>query len=306
LRSRPPLLSQGGEYPLLESLPLVGLRGFAGASLLCLLATFINPYGWDLHQHIFTYLQNAYLMDHISEFRSFSFHAPAARYVELFLLVAFCGVVALLRQRSYGPVLLALAMLHLSLYSARHLPTAAVLLLPLSISALTREAHAWPALRTILDYSERLRMIDQRVLGLVPMVLVLAATIAGMKTLAKAGSVGFDPAEFPVRAADFLERRGGGERIFAKDQWGGYLIYRFSGRTKVFIDGRSDFYGRQFIETYARVADVKPDWNAVLRQYDVGLVLIRHDDALASALQLSPDWKRIYSDSLSALFERVG
>jgi len=31
-------------------------------------------------------------------------------------------------------------MLHLSLYSARHLPTAAVLLLPLSIGALTREA----------------------------------------------------------------------------------------------------------------------------------------------------------------------
>src|SRR5206468_2364476 len=114
---------------------------FAAACLVCLLATFINPYGWRLHEHVFTYLQNSYLMDHISEFRSFSFHSPGALYVELFLLAGILGVVALLRQRAFAAALLGLAMLHMSLYSARHLPTAAVLLLPLSIAALTREAR---------------------------------------------------------------------------------------------------------------------------------------------------------------------
>ena len=282
-----------------------GLR-FAAACLASLLATLINPYGWRLHEHVVTYLQNDYLMDHISEFRSFSFHSPGALYVELFLLVAVLGVVALLRQRAFGPALLAFGILHVALYSARHLPTAAVSLLPLCVAALTREARDWSSLRPLLDYSERLRAIDRKIWGVVPILLVLAGTLAGLGTLARAGGVGFSSALFPVRAADFLEQRQATGRLFAKDQWGGYLIYRFAGRTKVFMDGRSDFYGRDLLETYARVVEVKPGWDAVLKQYDIRFVLVPPDNALASVLQLRPDWKRVYVDPVAALFERVG
>src|SRR5439155_25118587 len=97
-----------------------------------------------------------------------------------------------------------------------------------------------------------------------------------------------------------------GRRVFAQDQWGSYLIYRFAGRAKVFIDGRSDFYGQDFLETYAEVADVKPGWDRVLKQYDVGLALIPPNHALASVLRLSSDWKRVYSDSVAVIFERAG
>ena len=279
---------------------------FAAACLASLLATLINPYGWRLHEHVAAYLQNDYLMDRISEFRSFSFHLPGALYVELFLLVAVLGAVALLRQRAFGPALLTLGMLHISLYSARHLPTAAVLLLPLCVAALTREAEDWPRLRPLLDYSQRLRAIDQKIWGIVPVLLVLAGTLAGLGISARAGRVGFNAVTFPVRAADFLEQYDSVGRVFAKDQWGGYLIYRFAGRTKVFVDGRSDFYGQDLLETYARVAEVKPGWDAVLKQYDVRLVLVPTENALASALQLSSDWKQIYADSVAAVFTRVG
>src|SRR5579862_5690534 len=102
-------------------------------------------------------------MDHIEEFRSFSFHSAGAVYVELFLVVAVLGTAALLRQRAFGPALLSIGMLHMSLYSARHLPTAAVLLLPLSIVALTAEARHWPGLSRFLQYSGRLRAFDQRI-----------------------------------------------------------------------------------------------------------------------------------------------
>src|SRR5262249_24761889 len=67
--------------------PLILLLYTPRVALACLAATFINPYGWRLHQHVVEYLRNSYLMDRISEFRSFSFHSPAAIYVELFLLV---------------------------------------------------------------------------------------------------------------------------------------------------------------------------------------------------------------------------
>ena len=80
-----------------------GIR-FASACLASLLATFINPYGWQLHEHVLTYLQNDYLMDHISEFRSFSFHSPGAYYIELFLLTAILGILALLGWIGYRRV----------------------------------------------------------------------------------------------------------------------------------------------------------------------------------------------------------
>jgi hypothetical protein len=292
-------------YPRRGIRSLCDRSGFAGASLLCLVATFINPYGWHLHEHIFTYLQNAYLMDHISEFRSFSFHSDGALYVEIFLLVAILGILVMFRQRAFGPALLGIGLLHISLYSARHLPMAAVLVLPLAIAALTREARGSDRLRPLLDYADRLRSIDRRVMAVVPLALVIIATTAGVTTLAQAGSVGFNPQVFPIRAADFLERNNLSARIFSKDQWGGYLIYRFAGRTKVFIDGRSDFYGQQLLETYAQVVDVKPAWSLVLKQYDVGLVLIPPDHALAAILRVSSDWKPIYTDSVAAIFQRV-
>ena len=53
------------------------LYGFFGPSLLALLATFINPFGWHLHQHVFTYMQNSYIMDHIAEFQSSASIRPA-------------------------------------------------------------------------------------------------------------------------------------------------------------------------------------------------------------------------------------
>ena len=279
---------------------------FAAACLASLLATLINPYGWRLHQHVLAYLGDDYLMDHIAEFRSFSFHSPGALYVELFLLVAVLGIVALLRQGALGPALLALGMLHLSLYSARHLPMAAVLLLPLCVAALTREAQGWPRLRPLLDYSERLRLIDHKIWGVIPLLLVLTGTLLGVGALEHAGRVGFNAQKFPVGAANFLEQHDLSTRIFAKDQWGGYLIYRFAGRAKVFMDGRSDFYGRDMLETYAQVMEVRPGWDAVLKHYNVRVVLASPDNALSSVLQLSPDWKRIYTDPVAAVFERTG
>ncbi len=279
---------------------------FAAACLASLLATFVNPYGWRLHEHVIMYLDNDYLMNHIAEFRSFSFHSAGALYVEIFLLVAVLGALALLWQRAYGPALLILGMIHISLYSARHLPTAAVLSLPLCVAALTRLAADSGRLRPLLDYSGRLVAIDRRIWGVVPLVLVLAGTLAGLSAQAGSGNVGFSNKKFPIAAADFMEQQGLKGRVFAKDQWGGFLIYRFEGRTKVFADGRSDFYGQDFLETYTQVAEAKPGWDSALKRFDVRFVLVPPGNALASALQTGSDWKRIYADSVAAVFERVG
>ncbi|PYS14835.1 MAG: hypothetical protein DMG15_06645 [Acidobacteria bacterium] len=51
--------------------------------------------------------------------------------------------------------------------------------------------------------------------------------------------------------------------------------------------------------------EVRPAWEAMLQQYDVRFVLVAPDNALASALRLSRAWKRIYSDPVAAVYERI-
>lgn len=282
-------------------------RVFALASLTSLLGTFVNPFGWRVHQHVFDYLQNTYLMDHISEFRSFSFHAPGALYVELFLMIAAAGTFLLFRQKAYGPALLSLALMHMALYSARHLPTYAVLLSPLFAAALSTELRLQPKFAKLADYSGRLLEMDRRVVGAVPTLLGVLLVSVVLQTQARAGAVGFDPQKFPVGAGNFLASQGvEGKRVFARDYWGGYLIYRFDGRLKVFVDGRSDFYREDWLETYAQINEVKPGWDHLLDGFGMNTVLVPPTHPLASALRMSADWRTVYADSVATVFEKRG
>jgi hypothetical protein len=193
-------------------------------------------------------------------------------------------------------------MLHLGLYSARHLPTGAVVALPVTLALITAELRTLGRNRFsgFLDYGDRLRDWDRQMLGAVPLVLAVVLASAALRVL----PVGFDPETFPVQAAAFFDTRQDSARLFARDQWGGYLIYRFDGHVKVFVDGRSDFYGTDFLERYATIADVKPGWDAALDAERVNYVLVRPDQALAQALLATRSWRVVHADQVALVFER--
>ena len=69
-----------------------GLKRLAVASLLSLLATFVNPYGYKLHVHIYQYLSNRFLMNHIDEFLSPNFHGVAQQCFAALLLITVAAV----------------------------------------------------------------------------------------------------------------------------------------------------------------------------------------------------------------------
>ncbi len=277
-------------------------RSFLLFGGLTFLTTFANPYGWRLHQHVFAYLGNDYLLDHVSEFASFNFHLPGALYVEGFLLVALAGGLAALRQGAYERALLTLAMLHLALFSARHMPLAALTLLPLALGSITAELRGFQSARiaAFLDYSERLRDWDRRVPGILPVAaaVVLAAVLVSFST------TGFDPQVFPVKEVGYFSGRESTTRVFSSDQFGGYLIYRFGGRLRVFFDGRSDFYGTDFLKRYAEVAEVRPGWERVLEEERVNAVLVKPDQALAEALRANGHWLLAQNGTVAWVFER--
>ena len=56
-------------------------------------------------------------------------------------------------------------------------------------------------------------------------------------------------------------------RLFTYDQWADYLIYERYPSQKVFMDGRSDFYGSDFLADYQRIVDARYDSEALLKRY---------------------------------------
>lgn len=97
-----------------------------------------------------------------------------------------------------------------------------------------------------------------------------------------------------------------GKRVFTNDEWGDYLIYKLYPKTKVFVDGRSDFYGAEFSLKYLDVMNSHWDWASILAKYEVDAVLLPADSPLATTLKATAGWKPVYDDKISILFFATG
>ena len=138
--------------------PLVALIYAAGAAARCALwdspdaarpawylraaaiaaaAGLANPYGWGLYRHVFDYLRDSELLGRIGEFQSFDFHAGGSGQILAALLIGMCGGVLALGRRRPEHLALAAMFTVLGLRSARGLPLAALVLLPIANGAIT-------------------------------------------------------------------------------------------------------------------------------------------------------------------------
>jgi hypothetical protein len=71
---------------------------------------------------------------------------------------------------------------------------------------------------------------------------------------------------------------------------------------KVFVDGRSDFYGGKFDQEYMDVLDVKYTWQNTLDRYGVDTILLPVDAPLSGALKESHRWRVAYDDGMAIVF----
>ena len=142
----------------------------------------------------------------------------------------------------------------------------------------------------ILRYGERLRALDGNFHGaaLVPMVVIVMIGILHSRPE-------FPASRFPVAASATIAGVPAEARIFAPDYFGGYLIYRFRGERKVFFDGRSDFYGADFVDRYARMVEARPGWGEEFARWKFTHALLTPDSPLLAALE-NAGWRELHRD----------
>jgi hypothetical protein len=92
--------------------------------------------------------------------------------------------------------------------------------------------------------------------------------------------------------------------MFNSYNYGGYLV-RYLPEHKVFIDGRGDLYelGGAFSD-YLQISMIRPAAFSLMKSYGIHFCLLGRGEPLAVVLAERPEWKRVYSDDLSVIYER--
>jgi uncharacterized membrane protein len=278
------------------------VRQLTGVGLLSVAVSFINPYGWNLHSHIYSYLSNRFLMDHIDEFQSPNFHGIAQKCFLALLLIAVAVLAARGRWLRLSETLLVLFAVYAGLYASRNIPVSSILLV-LIVGPLLPSLESW-------RFALRMSAVDSHLRGhLWP----IFATAAVLLIAANGGRLGssqcmnahFDSKRMPVEAVNFIEQSGIKSPVLSPDYWGGYLIYRLYPHNKVVMDDRHDFYGETFLRPYLRMVHVEPGWDEFLRFHQIGYLLLPKSAALTTVISATPGWKPLYTDDVAIVFMRT-
>ena len=283
-------------------------RRYTLLTALCAFATVLNPYGVKLHFHIGQYLRSDWIRNLVQEFQAPGFRHENELYFEALLLLGVALVAVLLARRQVVEALWILFWAHQALGSARHIPLFVIVVAPVAAS----EISAWwralvgkqprRSLAGILGSLSEDMAPGFRYTSLWAPVLVLAAIFLNPQ----ARWPGDFPAEmFPVKLIQGQERLVVGARVLTSDQWGDYLIYHFYPKQRVFIDGRSDFYGPAIGDQYLHLAYTHADWEELMTRYGFEVVLSPAEWPLSALLRTRPGWRVVAQDKLGTLFVRV-
>jgi hypothetical protein len=109
-----------------------------------------------------------------------------------------------------------------------------------------------------------------------------------------------------VRAIGLLRASGISGNLAIDFDWGLYAMYHLAPAIKISMDGRRETAYDDRV--YHQNLDFKfgqGDWEALLREHDTHLALVRRFLPSDNLLRLKPGWALLYEDPLAALFGRA-
>ncbi len=266
--------------------------------LLSAAAVMANPHGVRMYRYPFETLTSPSMQANIQEWFSPDFHATYWQFLAILLIgVLLIGFFTHLRP-SLAEALLLAFFCYSTLRSGRHVPFFVLAAVPVLTAG--GENLLGKFLPTSVPRATR------------PLQDLLHVALMGLCLLALAGRFWnvvreqrtSEQEHFPARAVAWIEKNHPAPNLYNTYGWGGYLIWRLYPQYPVFLDGRADLYGDDFIYIFLRIYEADPGWETELERYRVNTVLIEPFAPLAKVLSYSPEWTQVYGDEQAVVFVR--
>jgi hypothetical protein len=279
----------------------VRLKSLFLFSILCLLASLINPRGYEILLFPFKLAANSFIMNNVNEWLSPNFHTDL-RYEYMLLLMVFVFGVSVLRLNVIEAILV-LLFTHMSLFSARYIPLYAIILSPIigkRIDNIIEALRERRLIKRFLAISDRAAATD----SMTKWHIWSVCTVLLLVFLVFTGKVeyGFDREKLPVDAVNFMKKEKITGNMFNNDEFGDYIIYAAWPEYKVIFDVRSDMYGEERGKEYFKVIRIENGWDKVLKKYNINWIIYNANSTLANFLLQRNDWKLIYADKVANIF----
>jgi hypothetical protein len=282
------------QWKLLRPLVLIGLA--------CAVVVPLNPNGFRIFLYPLETLTSPSMAALIDEWSSPDFHQPMFLPLAAFLFTTFAVLALAPKRPRAGELFLLLATAFGALRSSRHVPIFALIAAPILAEYLfdLMKARGWDR----AFERETPRTIGSAVLSLV-LLLAPLGFVAVQLWRFVSHQERHVSLKNPVAALDFIQQQHLPGPIYNRYGWGGYLLFRLYPEYRVYVDGRADVYGDEFLFEMVNTYDGRRGWREPLDRYGVRTVLISPDVPLASLLRIDQDWQKVYEDGQAVIFTRV-
>ena len=279
------------------------LKALALVFIACLLAVNLNPQGPRIFVFPFEFFLSPVQQDQVIDWLSPDFHQGELFPLLLLILLTIAALALSPKRVRPSELLLLLSTLYATLKSNRHMAIFALIAGPLLADYLQHWLETTQFARIFSESSARgssgRRQIIFNVILLVPLVacvIKLKSVIYSPPTQARVG--------VPLNAVAYLKDNGITGNTFTEPNiWGGYLIWE-TPANPVYIDGRIDMYGDQFMREYLGIIRGITRWQEPFDKYGVQVAIVSPTSILRLQLEQSPQWQQAYRDEMAVVFTR--
>lgn len=259
----------------------------SAVSLACVLATFVNPYGWRIYGVAYDLAGQLGVMNKIAELSAMPFR-DLDNWCVLLLALGAAGALARARRFAlFEAGLLAFAVL-VSFRTQRDVWVVVIAASAILASELTGNEKN----------QLRLKPIAAPLIAVGTCLAVwLGFHFLGVNNARLRARLAED---MPVRAVEVVKAKGWSGPLYNDFNWGGYLIWAL--RTPVAVDGRQNVYGDERLNRSYATWNAQPGWDSDPDLQKAKLVIAPVNAPLTQLLRIDARFEVAYEDKLAVVF----
>lgn len=282
-----------------RSTKVQGLKLLAVVLVACGVAAILNPHGIHIFAFPFEIFLSPVQQKAIVDWFSPDFHQPELLPLAVLIVCSVAALALSPKRPRPSEVLLFVATLYMTLKSYRHMAIFALVAAPL----LANYSQAWFESIRFTRLFDRERADGKFGWKSVLLLLPLLFFVVPVKNRVYV-PLTQERASVPLQAVAYMKEHSlTGNTFTDPNIWGGYLIWAMPSNP-VYIDGRIDMYGDQFVNEHLGIVYGLIDFREPFNRYGVKNAIVKPRSVLARELSESGEWRPVFEDSMAVVFVR--